>query len=88
MNIHLILHAGFLSRHVPSQLKHLLSAEASAFGGFRGTEKKGGGHEHRSTDSQRSYNGRKGGGGFCSGAQMKHKQGTEIYHRGKQQAAV
>lgn len=71
--------------HVTRQHKHPLTAEASAFGGFRctGEEKKG-----TSIDSQRSYNGGKGGGGFCRGAQMKRKQGTEIYHRGKQQAAV
>lgn len=36
-NIHSILHAGFLFRHVARRHAHLLSAEASAFGGLRCT---------------------------------------------------
>lgn len=61
----------------------MLSVEASVFSGVRCTKKT---HIERSTGSHRSYNGANiKGAGASEEAPMKHKQETEIYHRGKQQ---
>lgn len=59
--------------HVARQHKLLLSAETSAFDGLRCTgrkkkKKKAWTHEFRQSDSQRSYNGRKEGGGASAEA--------------------